>query len=110
MPSQPAPVSIALTTISSLEEGRRLARLLVEGRLAACVNLVPNLTSVYRWKGAVEESSEVLLLIKTSAELLGPLEAALRELHPYELPEVLVLGITSGSQPYLDWILGSVVP
>lgn len=108
MPPEAAPVRIALTTVSSLEEGRRMARLLVERRLAACVNLVPNLTSVYRWHEAIEEAAEVLLLMKTTAEKLPALEAAVRELHSYELPEFLVLDIESGSQPYLDWLRSSV--
>lgn len=101
-------VRIALTTVHSLEEGRKLARLLVERSLAACVNLVPNLTSIYRWQGAVEEAPETLLLIKTTAERLPALEAAVREFHSYELPEFLLLAAESGSQPYLAWLLDSV--
>ncbi|HEX5234452.1 MAG TPA: divalent-cation tolerance protein CutA [Silvibacterium sp.] len=108
MSPEPAAVRIALTTIGSLEEGQTLARLLVERRLAACVNLVPSLQSIYCWKGAIEEASEVLLFIKTSAEFLPALETAMRELHPYDLPEFLVLDIASGSQPYIDWLLSSV--
>lgn len=108
MPSDATPVRIALTTVGSLEEGRRLARLLVERRLAACVNLVPHVNSVYRWQGAVEEVAEVLLVMKTSAEMLPALEAAVRELHPYKVPEFLALAVESGSQPYVDWLLGSV--
>lgn len=101
-------VRIALTTVSSEEEGCRLARVLVERRLAACVNLVPNVTSVYRWRGAVEEAAEVLLLIKTTEERLSALEAALGELHSYEIPELLTLTPEAGSQAYLAWLLSSV--
>ena len=108
MPSDATPVRIALTTVGSLEEGRRLARLLVERRLAACVNLVPLVNSVYRWQGAVEEAAEVLLVMKTTAGILPALEAAVRELHPYEVAEFLVLAVESGSQPYVDWLLESV--
>lgn len=108
MPSDAASIRIGLTTTSTLEEGQRLARLLVERRLAACVNVIPNLTSIYRWQGAVEEASEVLLLIKTTKEMLGALESALRELHSYDLPEFLVLDVDSGSQPYLNWLFDSV--
>lgn len=108
MPSDATPVRIALTTVGSLEEGRRLARLLVERRLAACVNLLPHVNSVYRWQGAVEEAAEVLLVMKTSAEMLPALEAAVRELHAYKVPEFLALAVESGSQPYVDWLLGSV--
>ena len=108
MPPEAAPVRIALTTIGSLEKGRRMARLLVERRLAACVNLVPNLASVYYWRGAIEETAEVLLVMKTTSALVPALEAAVRELHSYELPEFLVLDIESGSQSYLDWLRNSV--
>jgi periplasmic divalent cation tolerance protein len=103
-----APARIVLTTVGSLEEGRRLARLLVERRVAACVNIIQNLTSIYRWQGAVEEAPEVLLLMKTTKDQLPALDAAVRELHPYEVPELLTMDVESGSQPYLDWLLGSV--
>ena len=108
MLTEASPVRIALTTVGSQEEGRRLARTLVERHLAACVNLVPNLTSVYRWRGAVEEAAETLLLIKTTAERLPALEAALSELHSYEVPEFLALIPESTSQAYLAWLLNSV--
>ncbi|MGC2161655.1 MAG: divalent-cation tolerance protein CutA [Silvibacterium sp.] len=103
-----ASVRIALTTTASVQEGRRIARLLVEQRLVACVNVIPNLTSIYRWQGAVEEAAEILLLMKTTAEQLPALEAAIRALHLYAVPEFLVLKVEAGSQPYLDWLLGSV--
>jgi periplasmic divalent cation tolerance protein len=103
-----ASIRIAITTVGSIEEGRKLARVLVERRLAACVNLVPNLTSIYRWHGAVEEAAEVLLLMKTTEEQLPALKAALLELHSYEVPEFLALEVESGSQPYLGWLRGSV--
>jgi periplasmic divalent cation tolerance protein len=102
--------SIVLSTAASPEEAARISRDLVERRLAACVSRLPGLTSVYRWQGAIEEASEVLLIIKTSAENLPALEAALHEMHSYEVPEFLVLSIESGSQPYLDWLLASVEP
>ncbi len=99
---------IALTTTGSIAEARKLAHALVDRRLAACVNIVLNVTSIYRWQGAIEKAQEVLLLIKTTAEHLPALEIALRELHSYEIPELLVLNVESGSQPYLDWLLGNV--
>lgn len=108
MPSDASAIRLALTTTGSLEEARRLARALVERSLAACVNLIPDLTSIYRWKGSVEETSEVLLLIKTTSDKLSALEAAVLALHSYDVPEFLVLGIESGNQPYVDWLLGSV--
>lgn len=101
-------VRIVLTTASSLDEARRLAHALVERRLAACVNIVPNLTSIYRWQGAVEEAAEALLVIKTTADRLSRLETAVRELHSYEIPELLALAVEAGSQAYLGWLLGSM--
>lgn len=101
-------VRIALTTAGSMDEAQELANALVERRLAACVNIIPNLTSIYRWQGAIEETSEILLLMKTTAEQLAAVEAALRELHSYEVPEFLAFNVESGSQPYLDWLLSSV--
>jgi periplasmic divalent cation tolerance protein len=108
MPGEAESIRVALTTVGSLEEGRRMARALVERRLAACVNLVPNLTSIYRWRGAVEEAEEVLLVIKTTEAQLAALEAAVRELHSYEVPEFLALRVEAASQPYLEWLLDSV--
>jgi len=102
------PVRIVLTTASTVDEGRGLARALVERHLAACVNVIPNLHSTYRWQGEVEEAAEVLLVIKTTAEYLPALEAAVRELLSYEVPEFLVLDVESAGQPYLEWLLGSV--
>jgi periplasmic divalent cation tolerance protein len=108
MPGEAASIRVVLTTVGSLEEGRRMARALVERRLAACVNLVPNLTSIYRWQGAVEEAEEVLLVRKTTEDQLATLEAAVRELHSYEVPEFLALRVEAVGQPYLEWRLGSV--
>lgn len=105
--SNSVPARIALTTVGSVDEGRKLARL-VERRLAACVNLIPNVVSVYRWQGVVEEAAEVLLVMKTAAETLPALEAALRELHSYDVPEFVVLDVQSASRPYLEWLLNSV--
>jgi periplasmic divalent cation tolerance protein len=100
--------NIVLSTASTREEAEQISRALVERRLAACVSLIPNLTSIYRWQGTMEESQEVLLLIKTSTERLPALEAALREMHSYEIPEFLVLAVESGNQAYLDWLFASV--
>jgi periplasmic divalent cation tolerance protein len=100
--------SIVLSTAGSPEEAVRISRELVERGLAACVNRVPGVTSVYRWQGAIEEASEVLLIIKTSAEEVPAVEAALRELHSYEVPEFLVLPVVGGSRSYLDWLFAQV--
>ena len=94
---------IVLTTAGTREEAGKIARALVERRLAACVNVVP-IESVYRWNNKVENAQEWLLLVKTTAEAFDDLDAAVRELHSYELPECVVLPIEAGSEEYLDWI------
>jgi len=98
-------VRIVLTTAGSRDEGERPAQALVEGGLAACVNLVPGLTSIYRWQGAVESADEVLLLIKTTTARLESVQAALHAAHSYEVPEFLVLTTESASHAYLEWLL-----
>lgn len=101
-------VRIALSTAPILEEAERIASTLVEQHLAACVNLIPQVKSIYRWQGAIEESSEVLLIIKTTAPCLPALESTLSSLHSYSVPEFLVLDVASGSPAYLTWIAESV--
>ncbi|MBT9332720.1 divalent-cation tolerance protein CutA [Paracidobacterium acidisoli] len=105
-----ADVRIVLSTAGSREEAERIAHTLVEERLAACVNLAPGLTSIYRWQEKIESAEEVLLLIKTSARHLENLEAALKRLHSYEVPELLILRVESGSREYLDWLAGCLRP
>jgi periplasmic divalent cation tolerance protein len=95
---------IVLTTAGSREEARKIAHELVERKLAACVNIVPQIESVYRWQGNVETAQEWLLLIKTQAELYERVRDALKKLHSYDLPECVMLELTAGSQEYLDWI------
>jgi len=99
---------IVLTTAGSADEARKLAQALVERRLAACVNIVSQVESVYRWQGKVESAAEWLLLIKTTAGAFESLRDALGELHSYDLPECVMLGVDGGSEPYLDWISASV--
>ena len=95
---------VALSTVGSAEEADRLARALVERRLAACVNVVPGVVSHYRWQGELQRDEERLLVIKTRAERIEALRDALRELHPYELPELVAFEITAGSPEYLKWL------
>jgi periplasmic divalent cation tolerance protein len=104
-----ADARIAITTTGSREEADRIARFLVEEQIAACVNLLPGITSVYRWQGEVETAEEFLLVIKTSAGNLEALNAALRRLHSYEVPELLVLQPEAGSKGYLEWIAHSTI-
>ena len=99
---------LVLTTCGSLEEARSIAQTLVERQLAACVNIAPQVESVFRWHGEVETATEWLLVIKTTAEAFDRLSEALTELHSYELPECIALAIEEGSAAYLDWIGESV--
>lgn len=99
---------IVLTTAGSAEEARRIAQALVERRLAACVNIVPQIESVYRWQGRVENATEWLMIIKTQAEAFERIRDAIRELHSYDLPECVMLKVDAGSEPYLQWINDNV--
>ncbi|HUB20620.1 MAG TPA: divalent-cation tolerance protein CutA [Acidobacteriaceae bacterium] len=105
MPVPASEARIVLTTVGSRDEAEEISRSLVDDRLAACVNIVPGLASIYRWKGEVETASEFLLIIKTAAANLDHLETALRRLHSYEVSEFLVLTPECASKPYLDWLL-----
>lgn len=103
-------VRIALTTIGSETDAIAIAKTLVDEKLAACVNVLPAMISIYRWKGAVEQDREHQILIKTTADRLTTLEARLRQLHPYELPEFLVINPVEGASAYLTWVGESVTP
>lgn len=95
---------IVFVTVASAGEGDRLARALVDERLAACVNRIKSIKSVYRWQGNVEESEEELLIIKSRKELFPKLEARVRQLHSYSVPEVIALPVIEGSHDYLQWL------
>jgi periplasmic divalent cation tolerance protein len=99
---------LVVTTIGSKDGAEQLAVQLVERRLAACVNIVGPIRSVYRWKEKIEREEEHLLLIKTTMERAAKLQAAIKELHPYELPECVELAIEGGSEAYLAWLAGEV--
>lgn len=99
---------IVLSTVSNADEARAIARALVEKQLAACVNILGPIESIYRWKGEIEEAQEFLLLIKTTADHLLRLREELERLHSYEVPECIALPIESGLPAYLDWISESV--
>jgi len=95
---------VVLVTVGSRPQGEAIARQLVEDGLAACVNLVGPIRSVYVWKGEVAEDDEHLLIIKTREQVLGTVEARVRALHSYEVPEFIALPIAAGSTPYLEWL------
>jgi periplasmic divalent cation tolerance protein len=103
----PHPLLI-LSTCESRSQAERIGHALVSERLAACVNIVPGLTSIYRWQGAVETASECLLLIKTTLEEAKAVEVRVSQLHSYDTPELLRLPIEGGSEKYMDWLISAV--
>ena len=95
---------VVLSTADSEETAASLANALVEQRLAACVNILPKVRSIYHWQGKVEDTSEWMLVIKSRRDLFDKLRAEIVRLHSYEVPEVIAIPIVDGSEPYLDWI------
>ena len=100
---------IGLCTVPDRDTATRIAEALVEQRLAACVNIIPAVQSVYRWQGAIERDEEVLLIFKTSDHVWKQLEDAVLALHPYELPEIIAVSIQTGQADYLKWIKSSLL-
>lgn len=101
---------IVFMTAANGEEATRLAELLVGAHLAACVQILPEMESVYRWQGQVERQSEILLLAKTTTDKFAELEREVRALHSYETPEIVAIQIVAGSTPYLEWLDASLKP
>jgi periplasmic divalent cation tolerance protein len=99
---------IVLSTTGSQDEARKIAQHLVEQQLAACVNIIPQIESIYRWKGKIESSREWLLIIKTSVNRFAAVRDAIRDLHSYDVPECIAFAIEDGSAKYLQWITDSV--
>lgn len=106
MGTQPAPepVYVSLCTCPDAQTGQTLAQALVSEHLAACVNILPGVVSVYRWQAEIETDNEVLLIIKTTERLVDALAARIKALHPYDVPEVISHPITAGNKNYLDWV------
>ena len=103
------PIVVFLTAANG-EEATRLADLLIGAHLAACVQILPEMESVYRWQGQIERQSEILLIVKTARGKFAELEREVRALHSYETPEIVAIPIVTGSQPYLDWLSESLKP
>ncbi len=99
---------IVLSTCADREEAERIAHRLVEQQLAACVNILPGVQSIYRWQGNVESAAEVLMVIKTSAGLVPEVQSTIANLHSYEVPELLVVPVAGGSEAYLGWLKASL--
>jgi periplasmic divalent cation tolerance protein len=95
---------VVLTTCESEEQAQRLARHLVEQRLAACVNILPGARSVYRWKDKIEDAAEFVLIVKSRRDVFVKLREAIGQLHSYEIPEVIALPVIDGSDAYLNWL------
>ncbi|MBA3441800.1 MAG: divalent-cation tolerance protein CutA [Pyrinomonadaceae bacterium] len=101
---------VVMMTASSREEAARLAEMLVGAQLAACVQIMPAMQSVYRWKGKIQREPEFLLLAKTTQERFAELEREVRALHSYETPEIVALPVSAASAPYLEWLTSTVKP
>jgi len=101
---------VVFTTCNSQEQGAQLARHLIEHRLAACVNILTGARSFYRWKGEIEQASEVVLVIKSRRDIFEKLREAILHLHSYEIPEVIALPVIDGSDAYLSWIDRELIP
>ncbi len=98
-------ILMVFVTVSSEAEGKKIGNILVENRLAACVNLVPQIHSIFRWKGNIENENEVLLLIKSTRERIDELVAKIKEIHSYDVPEILAIPVFAGNRDYIDWVL-----
>lgn len=103
-------VRVVLTTAPSQDVAEGLGATVVAERLAACANVVPGITSIYRWEGTIRRESEVLVILKTTASSVEPLQTRLVELHPYDVPEVVAMKVEAGHEPYLSWVLTEVGP
>ena len=101
---------IVLSTCAGAEEAERIARQLLEKRLAACVNILAGARSLYRWQGAIEEAAECVLIVKSRQGLWEDLRAEIQRLHSYEVPEILLVAIDDGAAAYLDWLAAQLAP
>ena len=102
--SEQSEIRVVLVTAPGEEEALKIARALVEEKLAACANIVKGVRSIYSWKGQVCDDPEVLLIVKTTEQRFGPLKRRIREVHPYEVPEIIALPVLAGGEPYLEWV------
>jgi periplasmic divalent cation tolerance protein len=105
-----AEVLLVLTNCPDEETAQRIAAALVENRLAACVNMLPPVESTYRWQGRVEQAVEVPLIVKCTRERYAALEEAIRQLHPYTVPEIIAVPVAAGFAPYLRWVADETTP
>jgi periplasmic divalent cation tolerance protein len=107
MEVQPCDPIVVLMTAATADEARRLAEMLIEKKLAACAQILPEMQSVYRWQGEIHHDAEILLLAKTTRDRFDQLEREVRAVHSYETPEIIALPVAAGSEAYLKWLLSS---
>ena len=100
-----SPISIVMVTVGNGEEALSIARTLVEEKLVACVNMVPRIRSIFRWKGEICDEEELLLIMKTRSELYPALQNRIRQIHTYEVPEIISFPVTDGLSDYLNWVV-----
>lgn len=98
-----------ITTVSKKTDAEKIAKVLIDGRLAACVQIIGPIKSIYRWKGKIENAKEWACLIKTRKTLYKKVESAIRKIHPYEVPEIIAVSIAQGSKDYLKWLSGNTI-
>lgn len=108
MSGAPEDAIVVFMTAGNREEAARLAEMMVAARLAACVQILPEMESIYRWQGKIERQPEILIIAKTTASRFEELEREVRAIHSYDTPEIVALPLTSGSGPYLNWLKSSV--
>ena len=101
-------VVVVMVTCATMDDATRIAKHLVEGRKAACVNILPQIRSIFRWEGEIEDDSEQLLLVKTTREMFETVNTAIREVHPYSVPEIIALPVADGYDGYLRWVQENV--
>ncbi len=99
---------VVLTTTETIEQAEKIARTLIEQELAACVQILPPMTSIYRWQGQIEKATEHLILIKTLRDSYAQVESAIKTTHPYQTPEIIALPVEAGAKDYLAWLVQSV--
>jgi periplasmic divalent cation tolerance protein len=104
MSTNPSEPLVVLMTAANREEANRIAEMLIDARLAACVQILPEIQSVYRWQGEVARESEVMLLVKSTLDRFDEIDLAVREIHSYETPEIIGLPVSAISEPYLAWL------
>ncbi len=102
-------IVLVYITAANEQEALRMGRVLIEKKMAACVNVLPNMRSVYRWEGKIEEASESVLIAKTTPPCVGVLMAEIKKIHSYDCPCMLTIPVTGGHPPYVDWLLGNLL-